>query len=554
RPLYASVLSPENSQFNFALDNCGSLTISPDGRWLTFPARDQSGKTVLWLRALDSTYARVLVSTDAFYPFWSPDSKFVGFFSDGKLQKINIGGGPPVTICDAPNGRGGTWNQNGLILFAPNTTDPIYQVSASGGKPAAVTKLNEQRQETTHRYPEFLPDGKHFLFLAGSHSTGTKSESNVIYAASLDGKVNKLLLQARSNAVYASGHLLFLREGVLMAQGFDAKTLEAKGDPQPVAERVEYSTGFFRALFAVNPDGYLAYKTGTTTEVMQLVWVDRNGKQMATVGDKGVFGEIRISPDGKKALMTVLDPDAGTPDIWIMDLARGVRTRLTFDPSAEFEPIWSPDSTQVVFSATRGKFDNLYLKSSSGMGAEQLLVDTPLDKAVTDWSRDGRFILYEQAEAGKNKGNIWVLPMSGDRKPYPLLQTPFDEGGASFSPDGKWIAYTSDESGRRELYVMPFDKSAGGKWQVSTSGAAGGGWSSDREITYLSVDGSLMAVPVRAGNAFESDAPVLLFKADQYGCGDGAANGQRFLVCLREQAEQNLPIAIISNWTSTLKK
>src|SRR5262249_45411052 len=264
RPIRSFIVAPENSDLNLIRRRSGSLTISPDGRILTFVAPDSSGKNVLWIRQLDSISAKILPGTeDAGFPFWSPDSHFIGFFAGGKLKKIDVSGGPALNICDALDGRGGTWNQEGMIVFTPTFREAIYRVPAVGGTPVAITKIDEARQETTHRYPYFLPDGKHFLYLVGSHSSGLKSENNAIYVASIDGKENKLILNARSNPVYANGYLLFVREKVLLAQRFATGRLELEGDPTPLAEQVSYEAGFFRGVFSASTNGALTYQSSS---------------------------------------------------------------------------------------------------------------------------------------------------------------------------------------------------------------------------------------------------------------------------------------------------
>lgn len=555
RPVRSFVVAPENSDLQLAFARAGSLTVSPDGRWLTFVAPDAAGKNFLWLRPLDSVSAKAIPGAEgAGFPFWSPDSRFIGFFADGQLKKIDVSGGPALNICDATDGRGGSWSRDGVIVFSPAPRQPIYRVSASGGTPVAITKLNEARRETTHRYPWFLPDGRHFLYLAGSHSSGVKSEANAIYIASLDGKIDQILFNARSNPVYAGGYLLYVRDRVLMAQPFDAGRLQFKGDPVPVVEDVNYQSGYFRGAFSASENGVLTYQTGMAETRSVLTWFDRNGKQLSTVGEPGNYSDLALSPDEKRLATTSVDTDAGTQDLWIFDLIRGVRTRFTFGAFDEFLPLWSPDGSRILYGSDPTGWDDLYQKSASGAGAEELLFTSETDKDPTSWSRDGKFVAVEYNDhIGKTKRDIWIYPLVGDRKSFPFFQTEFDEHGASFSPDGKWIAYVSDESGKSEVYVTTFPDHSG-KWQVSTNGGDGPKWRADGKELFYGSDERLMAVEIKIGDTFAAGVPVVLFKADLATSADISADGKRILLSNREAATKTVPITIVTNWTADLLK
>ncbi|PYS32627.1 MAG: hypothetical protein DMF75_11500 [Acidobacteria bacterium] len=545
-PVRFFITEPEKSTFSRT-----EAPISPDGRHLAFVATTADGKQLLWVRSLDAFSARSLTGTEgANYPFWSPDSRSLGFFADGKLKKIEAAGGPPLTLCDAPNGRGGTWNRDGVIVFTPNTTAPLYRVSASGGMASAVTKLEEvarRRQDRSHRWPSFLPDGNHFLYLGVG-----------IRVASLDAPEGKLLLQADSNAVYAQGYLLFVRERTLMAQPFDTKRLEMAGDAVPIAEQVQVGGGGGRGAFSVSEQGILAYRTGDVGSGAQLTWFDRSGKQTGVFGDLANYASLHLSPDGKRAAVSI---GGRNGDIWIYELARGLRTRLTFDPEAQHDVIWSPDGNRLVFNSSRkGRLD-LYQKAADGSGSEELLVESDVDKYPISWSPDGRFLLYGTTfDVPKTKTDLWVLPVSGDRKPFPFLQTVFNESFGQFSPDGGWIAYKSDESGRDEVYVTLFP-GPGGKRQISTAGGAFPRWRSDgKEIFYLAPDNKLMAVEVKGqGATLEVGAARVLFDVRpgnptsgyQY---DVTSDGQRFLVNISVDQKASSPITVVINWTADLKK
>ena len=556
RAVRSSILPPEKSSFNFTDTNAGSLSISPDGRRLTFVAPTAEGKNLLWVRSLDAVSAQALAGTEgAYYPFWSPDSRFIGFFAGGKLKKIEAAGGPTVTLSDAPLARGGAWNRDGVIIFTPDSAGALQQVSAAGGVVSAVTKLDEARGELTHRWPYFLPDGQHFLYLRRS-ITGSESET-AIYVASLASKESKLLLRANSNVAYAEGYLLFLREGTLMAQAFDAKRLETVGDAFPIAVAVQSEPSMARGVFAVSENGVLAYQTGSARNGSQLAWFDRNGKQLSLLGDVADYGQIQLSPDGKRLALTIVDPQNGNQDIWLYEVARGLRMRYTVDPADERSPVWSPDGSRIVFSSNRKAHFDLYQKSSRGVGNDEPLLESDLEKHPMSWSPDGQFLLYLSVDP-KTKADLWVLPLGGDRKPFPFLQTEFNEFNGQFSPDGRWIAYSSDESGGNQIYVVPFP-GPGGKQQISTSGGRQPKWRGDgKEIFYLAPDNKLMATEVSGqGTSLVVGAVRPLFEVHPYESGnvyDVATDGRRFLVNTAVEQKASAPITLVINWTADLKR
>ena len=565
RTVRAALPPPENASF-------GTIAISPDGRQLAFTARDTSAREMLWVRALDSLAAQALAGTEgAVFPFWSPDSRFIGFFAGGKLKKIEATGGPPQTLCDAPVGRGGTWNREGVIVFAPDVTGPLHQVSAAGGVPSPVTHLSESRKESNHRWPTFLPDGRHFLYLA--FGTGEQAESNAILVGSLDGGEPKRLVDASSNMAYApprhgqGGHLLFVRQGTLLAQPFDAADLELTGDAFPVAERVQQRpwTGAALTGFSVSENGVLVYQPEGEDSGGRLIWHDRSGKKLGALGEPGFYNNPQLSPDGKRVAVHSIDPQARNGDVWVFDLVRGTRSRFTFDAGMDSHPIWSPDSSRIVFAGGRkGTFD-LYQKAASGAGAEELVLESQVRERSSSWSLDGRYIAFDRAAQGGD--DLWVLPLAGDRRPFPVLQTSFDDEWPMFSPSGRWIAYQSNESGQFQVYVLPFQVNAqgqllagaGGKWMVSTGGGTQPVWRRDgKELYYLAADNKLMAVEVRETlTSIEFGAPKALFdvapwRSPRYYT--ATADGQRFLVVGAEQTGPPLPLMLVMNWAGELKK
>jgi eukaryotic-like serine/threonine-protein kinase len=560
----SSVLPPEKSAFYFMGTGGGPVTVSPDGRRLAFVATNADGKNLLWVRSLDTLAALPLPGTEgAGFPFWSPDSRFIGFFSDGKLKKIDAAGGSVQALSEAPLGRGGTMNADGVILFTPDARSPIYRVSATGGPGTPVTEFETDSLGTTHRWPYFLPDGRHFLYLVVRPGGGSKTDG--IYVASLDRKMNKFLLRASSNVVYALGYLLFSRGNTLMAQPFDAKHLEFSGDAFPVAEQVQYDSLLWRGVFSVSQNGILAYQGGGIEQVgTQLLWLDRAGKQIEPIGELAFYFTHSLSPDGQKLAVQVMDWQSKNSDIWVYELLGRTRHRLTFDSSIDShasDPVWSPDGSRIVFASNRNGHFDLYQMASSGGAKEEVLLQSNDDKHPTSWSPDGRFIAYDSRDPQREtRGDIWILPLLGDRKPFPFLSTNFETDSAQFSPDGRWIAYSSDESGKFEIYVAPFPGS-GGKWQISTNGGFFPVWRRDRtELFYVASDNStFMAADIKTkGSTFEVHRVRLLFQRQVRTLGgnpyDVSGDGLRFLVNSIPPAEQNpAPITLVTNWTAGLR-
>ena len=536
-------------------NSLGSFAMSPDGGRLAFVATDASGRTLLWIRPLDSIDAQPLAGTEeAVYPFWSPDNRFVAFFAGSKLKKVQATGGPVQTLCNAPVPRGGTWNSEGVILFSPVPTDVIYRVSAAGGEPTPLTTLDRSRLENSHRWPHFLPDGRHFLYsvLGGSETRG-------IYVGSLGSKEQRRLLDVpNSDALYASGYLLFRREATLIAQAFDADKLQLTGEPIPIAEPVAFDAASFQTLFSVSETGVLAYNVGGSIKT-QLAWMDRSGKQIGFIEQPGYYFRPALSPDEKRVAVDNVDVQ-GNRDIWIIELARGNTTRFTFDPALELWPVWSPDGSRVAFASNRSGTMDLYQRSASGTGTEEVLLKSELAKTPYDWSKDGRYLLYQVTDP-KTQSDLWVLPMQGDEKAFPLLQTQFNERVGRFSRNGRWFAYTSDESGMWEVYVQTFPPS-GGKWQISTNGGYNPEWRGDgNELFYIAADKKMMAVEVKGeGATFQRGVPKALFDLRIPNFFDirarfaVTADGQKFLINNLVSEQSAAPIAMVMNWTGDLKK
>jgi Tol biopolymer transport system component len=553
-----SVPLPEGGTFPY-LD---LPVVSPDGERVVFSGQTADGNSRLWLRPLNSLATQPLAGTEgAFFPFWSPDSRSIAFFASGKVKKIDLAGGGPQTLCDSGDVNGhGTWNRDGVIVFARSSGGPLYQVPSGGGQPQPVTALDESRQEVGHTWPHFLPDGRRFLYLARS----AKQENNGIYVGSLEGKP-RLLLAANSNASYAPpGYLLFGRGQTLTAQPFDANRLRFTGDPFPVAEQVQLSGGNMPGvLFSVSGNGVLCYRRAARTNT-QLAWFDRAGKRLGSVGEPGAHTNPALSPDEKKVAVGRFDPQTNMRDIWVLELARGTALRLTFDPADDLNPVWSPDGTRIAFSSDRKGHRDIYQKLSSGAGSDELVLESASNKAIEDWSRDGRFMIFNAPGPGPESAvDVWALPaplkkQEAPRKAVPILQGPGTQDQAQLSPDSRWIAYRSTESGGSEVYVQTFPPS-GGKWQISTAGGVEPRWRGDgKELFYLAGN-KLMAVEVKAGPAsFEAGIPKALFEApvtsemrrNRYVV---TADGQRFLM-LTPVGEQSTPLIVVLNWTAGLKR
>jgi serine/threonine protein kinase/Tol biopolymer transport system component len=544
------------------------LALSPDGRRLAFTATDGSGRAMLWVRALDSLAMQPLAGTEgATGPFWSPDSRSIAFVAAGKLKRIDVSGGPPLTLCDGAFAAPGTWNRDGVILFTPAINAPLSRVSAASGTPSPVTALDTKAGEGVHFDPFFLPDGRHFLYAA---AIGTPVLSASVFVGSLDSGDRKRLLTSSGNVQYAQGFLIFSRDATLMAQAFDASTLSLKGEAVPLAEQVQFTTGLQAATFSVSETGVLAFQTGGSG-TSQLLWFDRTGRPSGALGDRGPYlPEVNLSRSGTRASVATSESGALFGDLWLFDVPRGIRTRFTFGPASVRAPIWSPDGGQVVFSEIRKGSADLYQKASSGAGNESALLEDNFTKLPESWSPDGRFISYyiSGPPSLPNRNDVWILPLFGDRKPFPLTQSPFTEYRSQFSPDGRWIAYASNESGRFEVYVVPFTPgpaggaaafgTAGGKWQVSTMGGNEPRWSHDgKEIFYIAAN-KLMAAAVTAnGVGFKVDAVRPLFTVRPHvgqGVYDVSQDDQHFLVNTVADQTDIAPLTLVVNWPAALKK
>jgi eukaryotic-like serine/threonine-protein kinase len=555
---------PEKFRFNFVGDNSGPPVISPDGKLVVFSAL-VDGKSQLYLRSISKLSLDALPGTEGgTFPFWSPDSRSIAFFTGDKLKRLDVGSGPAVTVADAPQARGGTWSTSGIILFSPSFNSPLFQVPASGGTPVAVTHMDPKY--TTQRWPWVLPDGKHFLYMAANHNDPSSPDTAVFFA-SLDGKENRFLVSSRSDAIYASGLLLYVRDNTLVAQPMNASTGRFQGDATVLNDDVQVDASLWRGTFAASENGTLLYQPGSAAAGLNLAWLDRNGKQEGSVSIPDDYRQIELSPDGKRVMVSMGEPLAA---LWVYDLARKTRTRLTFGNENYSHPVWSPDGSQIAYTQGGGAANDaghkILSKASNGTGEEKLLLTldpaSGMQQALCDWSPDGRYLMFRSGVSGTGDGfDLWILPLFGDRKPFPYVTGPGDQLYAQFSPDGRWVAYTSSETGRNEVYVAPFPRT-GAKWQVSQNGGTLPRWRRDGAELFFAgfSSGEFVAAQVNGRGAnFEVGEIRELFiinnmspsiASEQY---DVSADGKRFLVITTGEAG-TLPLTLVQNWRAELKR
>ena len=556
RSMRSTILPPQKATFAFLGEN-GSAELSPDGRNLAFIARTESGPQI-FVRSLDSFNPRPLPGTEeATQVFWSPDSRNLGFFAQNKLKRVPAAGGPVLTLCGLDNGpRGGSWNQQDVIIFG-SWPGEIYRVPASGGTPEKATRFDPARQDSTQRWPHFLPDGNHFLYM--SSAFGSFNEDNVFYLGSLDGKVNRILFHGSSNIAYASGYLLYVVDKNLMARPFDPVKLDFTGDAVSVAEGVQYDTLFSEAVFSVSSNGVLIYQTGKASSARTMMLFDATGKQVGSLGDPAPYYGPQFSPDGKRLAYHLIDPRTGKADIWIQDIASGGRTRLTVDAVRSMWPVWSRDGAQVAYVSTRSGKPVVYVKAANGMAVEQKVWEPAIAAIATDWTIDSKALIVQE-RASKMKWRLAVFPLGGGGPSQLLVEVQgANVRGARLSPNGRWIAYQSDESGKDEIYISPFPKPVG-RLQISVAGGIEPRWRRDgKELFYFSPDGKLTAAALNEKNGLLEAASVRdLYQTkavpgttDSY---DVTPDGNRFLVNVIATEETPTPLNLVENWTAEFKK
>ncbi|MBZ5547140.1 MAG: serine/threonine-protein kinase [Acidobacteriia bacterium] len=535
------------------------VALSPDGRTLALVAySDQANKNVIWIQQVGGRGATVLQGTEgAAYPFWSPDGRSLGFFADGKLKTIDATSGRSAQLlADAPFGRGGAWSKDGVILFTPDAWSGLYRVSSSGGTPAAVTKPDVSQYQVSNRWPVFLPDGRHFLYLACNFSG--RLDKNMIFVGSLDSDEKRPIVTASTNAVYADpGYLLYWRDNALVAQRFDLHNYSLAGEPRIVSDAVQYFPQTNFAVFDAAGKTLVAQtRAGKGANKSQLTWFDRHGKQVGLVGPQELVSNPKLSPDGKRVAVDQIDTDGRHVNIWVHELNSDAASRLGFGPWLEQVTVWSPDGKQVIYTSNEKLFFSLYIKNADGSGSAQNMIDlgTP-QQGPWDWSRDGKYILLRKDR------ELWYMTLP-DRQAHPLLQSQLLVRNAQFSPDEKFVAYASSETGNWEVYVSPFP-GFGSKWQVSRGGGEEPRWRGDgEELFYLAPDGKLMAADVKTGAGFEAGSPTALFQiharqplsAMDFFSYDVTRDGQKFLVNTKVDTSDSAPLSVILNWGSELSK
>jgi eukaryotic-like serine/threonine-protein kinase len=545
---------------DFLLESGGGNAISPDGRTVVFVAVS-SGGPKLWVRPLDAAVARELPGTEnAQYPFWSPDSKSLGFFANGKLQRLDLAGGSPVTLAEAPNPRGAAWSTQGTIVFAPNAVSGLWKVAATGGPFTPLTTVDPTGGEFTHRWPILLPDGNRFIYLG----RGERASISSIYLSSLDKPQERTLLvkETSAGAAYSPArgkhpeYLYWLRQQALVAQPFDSKHGRLWGDgiPVPGAEKVALTAALARSSVSVSSDGTILFGTGS--DRYQLTWLNRAGKVLGMVGRPDRYGSLRISPDGTRIAVSLAD-SSSRPDLWLLELSRAIPSRITF-VGMFGTGAWSPDGQWVTYHLLSDR--KLLQKNANGAGEEETMLQSQYTVYMNDWSPDGRYLVYTQ-QSPDGRFELWLLPLSGDRKPGPFLKTAFNEFQGQISSDSKWVAYTSDESGGfNEVYATSFPI-GGPRWRVSSGGGSFPRWSRDgKELFYRALDGNLMVAAVRrVSNALEFGTPVALFRVSEpqgmfaypY---DVASDGQRILALMPSKFGGDSPsLSVLVNWDAKPK-
>ena len=555
----SSILPPAGASFVTMVPGAGPPELSPDGTRIAFTARDEKSKILLYVRPLNSLAAQPLNGTDeATYPFWSPDGRKIGFFAGGKLKTIHADGGPVQIVCDVSLARGAAWSKDDTIVFTPGTTSALLRVPAAGGTPEPASQFDTGRGENSHRFPVFLPDGKHFFFWA---RTFHGAQDNLLYVGELGSLRAKPLLKSDTMGEYASGQVLFVRDQILMAQPFNLSNLTVQGEPQPLVEHIVMNPASSRPLFSASANGTLIYQSGLVSGGWVLLFVDRGGKQVGSVAQYGRYLGASLSPDGTRVATMIYEGAQGVGDIWIFDATRGTSTRLTFGPASQAVPKWSFDGKTIFYMSNAKGSQHIYAKAADGSASERTVVETPngadYPSAV---SSDGRYLVYERKISPSESGfHLWGMPLTGEAKPFPIVQTAFDERNAAISADSKWMAYDSDESGRREVYITAFP-GGGAKWQVSTAGGTIPKWRKDgKELFFLDNADNIMTVDVAfADKAIRLGTPRVLFQAvgtqRSAGAYDVNADGTKFLINSGNLKEGSEPFTLVQNWPAELKK
>ncbi|HVP42958.1 MAG TPA: protein kinase [Terriglobales bacterium] len=546
RPVTASWTAPTGTEFASVV--VGAPALSPDGSKLAFMTGTLA-EPKLWIRDVTSGTVRAIEGVEQpTFPFWSPDGKYIGFFSAGKLKKVALAGGPVQLLCEAPEGRGAAWSQKGVIIFTPNIRESLYKVAEGGGTPEKIT---EAKPGWTHRNPYFLPDGDHYLFISREAAAAT-GPAGALWGGSLSGDKPRQILERGSNVQYTEGYLLYLRDTVLVAQRFDPKSLKFSGDAIPVAEKLD--TWNARDLVAFTAaHGALVYRHGALQKSQPML-VDGDGRELARLADPGLYAALRTSHDGSLLGLARMDADTGRGDVWIIDVKRNTMSRSTFADAGNISFDFSPDSKRIVVSTIAGSVaGGTWIQPTSGSGTKETLESPSTWGFVSSWSPDGRYLFYI-VQNNATRTDVYYLDLNGDKKLRPFVQSPANETFAVLSPNGKWLAYASDESGRFEIYVTAFP-GPGGKWQVSNGGGAFAAWGADGKQLYYAAGDKVMAVPIQNLQTFEFGKPAALpLHANEFAELGPPAPGGRFPALKAVSGGQSHPQEVVFNWTGALKK
>ena len=556
--IVTQILPPDGETFALTGNYAGPPVLSPDGRNLAFVSSNKDGLRRLWIRPLNDAKPQMIANSDgATEPFWSPDSHSLGYFNAGKMYRVDISGGSSRVVTDSTNSRGGAWSSNGTILYAPNPSLGLWTVPESGGSGQSFTEPDPAVHTAHQRWPQFLPDGKHFICFARSD---VAAESGVL-AGSLDGSPLKLILHTDSSAIYGPpGYLLYIQGGVLVAQKFDVRSLSVSGEPLPLAQHAEVNAIIYRGIVTASDTGLLMYGTGSGEQgSYSIEWTDRQGKVLGTVGDPAEYSDPRISHDGQKLAVSI-DTGEGGNNIWVFDLVHGTRNRVTFGNGINAGATWSPDDKSLIFSSGRSGIYQLYEQPADGSGEARRITDSNTTEVAGNWSRDGKHLAYTVPNPGNGFSQIWLLPLSGGGKPHPLIQANYDVLNPAISPDSKWLTFASNETGHNEIYVVPLAGGAG-KWQVSSGGGIEPRWSATgNEISYLSPDGNLMVADIKSqSNSIVVGTVTKLFHIGETSAltifrYDFPPDGKRFLVMTVGGPAHADPLTVVANWTALLPK
>jgi eukaryotic-like serine/threonine-protein kinase len=557
RVIHAAIPTPPDTVFHLDPLNPGAAVLSPDGSMIVFSARQAAGAYQLYLRSVSEGEAHVLSGTDnGHYPFWSPDNEWIGFVADGKLRKIKAAGGPALTICDAPDGKGGSWNDDGVIVFAPESGTPLHRVAAVGGESTPITEFDLEAGDNSHRLPRFLPDGEHLLYWARNSSGDAKSVVRVIGID--EGGSGRDLVTTPASGWFAGGYLLFVRDEMLMAQAFDPEAIEFTGDAFPVAEDVVVRALTGVGVFSTTDGGDLLYQTGSRNVGSILQFFDRQGNPGEAIADEAYYDHVALSPDGSTAAVVMLDQASGTRDIWLVDVGSGLKTRFTFDPANDAYPVWSPDGEVLIFASRRNGTRAIYRKTVGGTGEVELVYASEVDMLPTSWSPDGRYLLFDQV-GQTTAADLWVLDLEGGPSAELFYQTDTPDGAGYFSPDGRWVAYWSQESGRGEAYVTPFP-GPGRRWQVSQNSGTWMQWRPDgTELFVQEENGPLKVIPVDgAGQTFtygEARDVMVLGNSNISGILFSISpDGQRVLASVASSDQQTGHLDLVAGWSTTIEE